>query len=111
MNKLKLIDRLKEETGLTKPEAQKVIEIFFVSMTDAMAKGERVELRGLCSFFVKEYKSYMGRNPKTGEKVKIEPKKLPFFKAGKELKERVDNGDKPLCGPPLVDNPPVPHSS
>mgnify|MGYP000628056112 CR=1 FL=1 len=93
MNKLELIDRLKEEAGLTKPEAQKVIEIFFGSMTDAMANGERVELRGLCSFFVKEYKSYMGRNPKTGEKVKIAPKKLPFFKAGKELKERVDNGD------------------
>ena len=94
MNKLELIERLREETELTKPEAQKVIEIFFGSMTDAMAKGERVELRGLCSFFVKEYKSYMGRNPKTGEKVEIAPKKLPFFKAGKELKERVDNGNK-----------------
>jgi integration host factor subunit beta len=49
-----------------------------------------VEIRGLCSFFVKEYKSYTGRNPKTGEKVTISPKKLPFFKSGKELKERVD---------------------
>ena len=94
MNKLELIERLKEEADLSKLEAQKVIEIFFVSMTDAMAKGERVELRGLCSFFVKEYKSYMGRNPKTGEKVKIASKKLPFFKAGKELKERVDNSDQ-----------------
>ena len=94
MNKLELTERLREETELTKLEAQKVIEIFFGSMTDAMAKGERVELRGLCSFFVKEYKSYMGRNPKTGEKVEIAPKKLPFFKAGKELKERVDNSDQ-----------------
>jgi integration host factor subunit beta len=49
-----------------------------------------VEIRGLCSFFVKEYDGYTGRNPKTGEKVKIKPKKLPFFKPGKELKERVD---------------------
>lgn len=49
-----------------------------------------MEIRGLCSFFVKEYRSYTGRNPKTGVKVKIKPKKLPFFKAGKELKERVD---------------------
>jgi len=96
MNKLELTERLREEADLTKLEAQNVIEIFFGSMTDAMAKGERVELRGLCSFFVKEYKSYMGRNPKTGEKVEIAPKKLPFFKAGKELKERVDNGDNPL---------------
>ena len=94
MNKLELTERLREETELTKLEAQKVIEIFFGSMTDAMAKGERVELRGLCSFFVKEYKSYMGRNPKTGEKVEIPSKKLPFFKAGKELKERVDNNDQ-----------------
>lgn len=90
MNKLELIDRLKEEAELTKSEAQTVIDIFFGSMTDAMARGERVELRGLCSFFVKEYKSYMGRNPKTGEKVKIAPKKLPFFKAGLDLKTRVD---------------------
>jgi integration host factor subunit beta len=57
---------------------------------DAMVKGERVEIRGLCSFFVKNYKSYTGRNPKTGGKVQIKPKKLPFFKSGKELKERVD---------------------
>ena len=52
--------------------------------------GERVEIRGVCSFYVKNYKSYTGRNPKTGEKVTIRPKKLPFFKSGKELKERVD---------------------
>jgi len=56
-----------------------------------MAKGSRVEIRGLCSFFVKEYKSYTGRNPKTGAKVMIKPKRLPFFKSGKELKERVDS--------------------
>ena len=56
-----------------------------------MAMGERVEIRGLCSFFVKNYKSYTGRNPKTGEKVVIQTKKLPFFKSGKELKERVDS--------------------
>jgi integration host factor subunit beta len=59
-------------------------------MSDALARGERVEIRGLCSFYVKEYKSYTGRNPKTGEKVLIKPKKLPFFKTGKELRERVD---------------------
>jgi integration host factor subunit beta len=64
--------------------------MFFDNMADAMARGERVEIRGLCSFFVKEYKRYTGRNPKTGEKVTINPKKLPFFKSGKELKDRVD---------------------
>ena len=96
MNKLELIDRLRETTDLSKPQVQKVVEIFFGSMTDALARGDRVEIRGLCSFFVKQYEGYTGRNPKTGEKAKIPPKKLPFFKAGKELKERVDNGDKPL---------------
>ncbi|MBW2711626.1 MAG: integration host factor subunit beta, partial [Deltaproteobacteria bacterium] len=60
------------------------------NMAEAMEKGERVEIRGLCSFSVKDYKSYTGRNPKTGEKVIIKPKKLPFFKSGKELKNRVN---------------------
>ena len=91
MNKLQLIQRLHDETGITKPQAHRVVEIFFNSMADTLTQGDRVELRGLCSFFVKEYGSYTGRNPKTGERVKIKPKKLPFFKAGKELKERVDS--------------------
>jgi integration host factor subunit beta len=90
MNKLELISALKTEANISKTEAAKVVQVFFDSMAQAMARGERVEIRGLCSFFVKNYKSYTGRNPKTGQKVLIEPKKLPFFKAGKELKERVD---------------------
>ena len=90
MNKLELISALKNEANISKSEAARVVQIFFDNMADAMALGERVEIRGLCSFFVKEYKSYTGRNPKTGEKVVIKPKRLPFFKSGKELKERVD---------------------
>jgi len=90
MNKLELVSALKTEANISKSEAATVVQLFFDSMADAMAKGERVEIRGLCSFFVKEYKSYTGRNPKTGQKVTISPKKLPFFKAGKELKERVN---------------------
>ncbi|TYT75909.1 HU family DNA-binding protein [Desulfobotulus mexicanus] len=94
MNKLELIATLKNEADISKAEAAEVVQIFFDSMTEALAKGERVEIRGLCSFFIKEYKSYTGRNPKTGEKVLIQPKKLPFFKCGKELKERVDYREK-----------------
>jgi integration host factor subunit beta len=90
MNKLDLIVALKNEAELTKLEAAAVVDLFFNEMANALAKGDRVEIRGLCSFFVKEYKSYQGRNPKTGEKVKVKPKKLPFFKCGKELKDRVD---------------------
>jgi integration host factor subunit beta len=92
MNKLELISTLKNEADISKSEAAKVIQIFFDSMSEALAAGERVEIRGLCSFFVKEYKAYTGRNPKTGERVLINPKKLPFFKSGKELRERVDQG-------------------
>jgi integration host factor subunit beta len=91
MNKLEIIAALKNEANISKAEAAKVVQLFFDHMADAMAQGERVEIRGLCSFFVKEYKSYTGRNPKTGEKVVIKPKRLPFFKSGKELKERVDH--------------------
>ena len=91
MNKLELISALKNEANISKAEAAKVVQVFFDNMADALVKGDRVEIRGLCSFFVKNYKSYTGRNPKTGGKVQIEPKKLPFFKSGKELKERVDS--------------------
>lgn len=91
MNKLELISALQTEAKISKPEAAKVVQVLFDSMADAMVRGERVEIRGLCSFFVKNYKSYAGRNPKTGEKVVIKPKKLPFFKSGKELKDRVNS--------------------
>lgn len=90
MNKLELISALKTEANISKSEAARVVQILFDNMANALAGDERVEIRGLCSFFVKNYKSYTGRNPKTGEKVIIRPKKLPFFKSGKELKERVN---------------------
>jgi integration host factor subunit beta len=90
MNKLDLIQALKDSNHLSKSEAERIVTLFFDQMADALAQGERVEIRGLCSFFVKKYKGYTGRNPKTGEFVKVASKKLPFFKVGKELKERVD---------------------
>ncbi len=90
MNKLDLSQKLKEKCKLTKQEADEIVKIFFSGMSDALTKGDRVEIRGFCSFYVNEYEGYTGRNPKTGENVQIAPKKLPFFKCGKELKERVD---------------------
>ena len=90
MNKLDLIMVLQDATDLTKPQAEKVVTVFFNDMANELAKGGRVEIRGLCTFFVKEYGSYIGRNPKTGQRVKIKSKRLPFFKVEKELKERVD---------------------
>jgi integration host factor subunit beta len=90
MNKVDLIQVLKDSNRLSTSEAERIVSLFFDQMADALAKGDRVEIRGLCSLFVKKYGGYTGRNPKTGEKVKIAPKKLPFFKVGKELKDRVD---------------------
>ena len=73
-----------------KTKAMKLVDLFFGEMSNALASGDRVEIRGLCSIHVKQYKGYTGRNPKTGEPVHIKPKKLPFFKCGQELKQRVD---------------------
>ena len=81
MNKLELISALKAEANISKAEAAKVVQIFFDNMADAMARGERVEIRGLCSFFIKEYKSYTGRNPKTGLVEVIELANHPWFVA------------------------------
>ena len=90
MNKLDLIATLKSETRLTKSEATAVVDLFFNEMSEVLAKGDRVEIRGLCSFYVKKYKAYTGRNPKTGGPANVKPKKLPFFKCSKGLRERVD---------------------
>jgi len=92
MTKLELIDALKNEAGISAKEAASVIHTFFGLMSAALAGGDRVEIRGLCSLFVKDYAAYMGRNPKTGVKLPVASKKLPFFKCGKELKKRVDFG-------------------
>ena len=90
MNKLELIKTLRDECQISKNEAATIVDLFFNEMANALAKGDRVEIRGLCSFYVKKYKAYAGRNPRTGEPTRVKPKKLPFFKCGQELKERVD---------------------
>ena len=90
MNKLDLTVALKNEAELTKSEAAAVVDLFFNEIANSLAEADRVEIRGLCSFYVKKYKAYAGRNPKTGEPTRVKPKKLPFFKCGKELKDRVN---------------------
>jgi len=89
MNKSELIEQLSVKKDISNKRAEDVINIIFSSLTEAMVSGERIEIRGLGSFMIKEYDTYTGRNPKTGEPIKVRPKKLPFFKVGKELKERV----------------------
>ncbi len=90
MTKSDLINNLHKANEITKDQAESAVNTFFNQMANALSKGDRVEIRGLGSFHVRKYKVYTGRNPKTGEKIKIKPKKLPFFKCGRELKRRVD---------------------
>ena len=90
MNRSDLINAIKKETTLTKNESEKIVNEFFGAITQTLANNERVEIRGFGSFTVNEYKPYAGRNPKTGVKIDVPSKKLPFFKVGKELKHRAD---------------------
>ena len=87
MNKGELVKALADQANISLDEATLVVNTFVDSMKDSLLEGGRVEIRGFGSFKVKEYGSYAGRNPRTGEKVAVEPKRLPFFRAGKELKE------------------------
>jgi len=91
MNKSDLIEALSKKENLTEKKAIDVINLVFKGFTSELKKGGRIEIRGFGSFLVKDYGAYTGRNPKTGTKIEVTPKKLPFFKVGKELKERVDN--------------------
>ncbi len=90
MNKSDLIKRLAKSQGLSISKAEEVVNTFFGEIERALLNSERVEIRGFGSFKVKHYKGYKGRNPKTGEQIDVKPKRLPFFKVGKELKKRVD---------------------
>jgi integration host factor beta subunit len=91
MTKSELVDRIVEANGiLTRKESELVVNIVFDSMSEALKNGEKVEIRGFGSFTVRERGAREARNPKSGEIVNIQAKKAPFFKTGKELRERVD---------------------
>ena len=87
MNKSELIKTLAEQSDISMDEATLVVNTFFDCMKEALLQGDRVEIRGFGSFKIKEYGAYAGRNPRTGEKVEVQPKRLPVVRAGKELKE------------------------
>jgi len=89
VNKSQLIDKLALVTHQTSKVAEGSVNIFFNSIKQALAAGDKVEIRGFGSFLLKSYNAYTGRNPKTGEKVFVPKKELPFFRAGKDLREKV----------------------
>jgi integration host factor subunit beta len=92
MNKSELIEALAQEIQVSHKEAAAITNTVIDTMVDALARGESIEIRGFGSFVIKQYDAYDGRNPKTGKQITVQPKKLPFFKVGKELRERVNNG-------------------
>jgi len=92
MNKAELIIRVSEKADVTQKIAKVIVDTLFDGMKESLEKGERIEIRGFGSFAVRDYGGYKGRNPKTGQIVEVAPKKLPFFKVGKELKEMVNVG-------------------
>jgi integration host factor subunit beta len=94
MNKSELVEALAEKGKMTRKKAEDVVDLIFDSMVEAMKGGDRIEIRGFGSFVVKDYGSYRGRNPRTGQSIEVKPKKLPFFKVGKELRERVDEEEE-----------------
>jgi integration host factor subunit beta len=92
MNKSNLIDAISLKEKLTDKSASEIVNLVFDGFTDTLKNGGRIEIRGFGSFCVRKYGAYTGRNPKTGNKIKVRAKKLPFFKVGKELKKRVNQG-------------------
>jgi len=97
MTKSDLVNLITEKTNLTKKKVEAVVNCCFDTMFEALVNGDRIEVRGFGSWYVKSYKSYTGRNPKTGAAVDVPEKKLPFFKVGKELKKIIDDSkDKPI---------------
>lgn len=92
MVKSELIERIAERAGITQYKAEEVVDLFFNSMSSSLGEDNRVEIRGFGAFSVKEYKGYVGRNPKTGAEVSVEPKRLPVWRTGTELRQRVDSG-------------------
>ncbi len=90
VTKSDLIETIANKLNLPKGKAELIVNCIFDSMEESLRRGDRIEIRGFGSFEIRNYKAYEGRNPRTGDPVGVQPKKLPFFKVGKELKERVN---------------------
>lgn len=90
MTKADLVEEVAKQVEVPKKDAEKIVKTIFDSITTALHRGEKIELRGFGSFRLRERKARIGRNPKTGETVNVPSKKVPYFKAGKELKEIIN---------------------
>ena len=95
MHKSQLVATLSEDAQIPHNQADKIVDAFFHCIETGLIRGERTEIRGLGSFRIKEYRGYTGRNPKTGSAIYVPPKRMPFFRVGRELKATVANGHHP----------------
>ncbi len=96
MTKADLINYVSEKSSITRVKAEAVVNTIFDTMIEALMKDNRIEIRGFGSFVNRKYDSYKGRNPRTGEVIAVDEKKLPFFKVGKELKEEINSVTPPV---------------
>ena len=90
MTKAELIEEVSRVVEMTRKDSEVIVEAILGSVVRALRQGDKIEIRGFGSFVNREYGAYQGRNPKTGQVVNVAPKRVPFFKVGKELKEMVD---------------------
>lgn len=93
MTKAELVERVADSAQLTKKHAELIVNTVFDSIVQSLKEGEKIELRGFGSFRIRQRGSRIGRNPKTGEKVDVPPKRIPYFKPGKELKDLLNDSD------------------
>src|SRR5919206_1534840 len=111
VTKSDLIETVAQKLHLPKGKAELIVNCVFDSMEESLKKGERIEIRGFGSFEIRHYKAYEGRNPRTGDPVGVQPKRLPFFKVGKELKERVNAAAEKKADAKKDQAPPTPMSA
>jgi integration host factor subunit beta len=90
VNKSELIEELSMKLALHPKKSETIVNTVFDSIIRSLKDSQRVEIRGFGSFMIRNYKPYVGRNPKSGEKIKVRPKSLPFFKTGKDMRDRVN---------------------
>lgn len=93
LTKADLIEEVLRISELPRKESETIVETIFESIIEALQKGDKIEIRGFGSFRTRQRRGRIGRNPKTGAKVDVPPKKIPFFKPSKELKDFVNNSD------------------
>ena len=103
MTKAELVEEVARESHLTRKHSEVIVDAVFSSIIDALKKGDKIELRGFGSFRVRRRRSRQGRNPKTGDRVEVPEKRIPYFKPGKELKDLINGPEATEAAPAAID--------